>query len=215
VARRKRQEAEIEQSRTLILESAARIFAEKGFQASSMAAIAKEAGYTAPTLYTYFKAKADIYFELVDLVVSSISNVYQEHEPPGMSFAQRLELLLLRQFKVIDEQSDTFAFFLTLSARGEAGPVDVRDRDRHTTEALSLRQQMTNWLDKNLQGSEFADLPTDLVEIYIQGVTLGFASRWAEGDRKEPMAKSISVVVTLLIGGLEGLLKQRSGEAAS
>lgn len=175
-----------------------------------MAAIAKEAGYTAPTLYTYFKGKADIFHELVDLVLRTIAEVYEEHEPAGMTFEQKLELLILRQFKVIDDLSDAFAFFLTLPARGETGPADARKRKRQQTDLLSLRQQMIQWLSTNLQDSEFVDLNVNLVEVFISGTMQGFVSRWAEGDRSEHLSKKISIVIPLVIGGLEGLAKRQA-----
>ena len=208
VARQKRQQAEVERTRSLILESAARVFAKNGYQASTMAAIAKEAGYTAPTLYTYFKGKSDIFDDLVDLTLGSIAAVYEEHEPAGMTFCQRLELLILRQFKVIDQYSDVFAFFMTLNARGETGPTSPRRRKRQYSDVESLRQQMTNWLGSNLQGSEYAHLNASLVEVYVQGVIRSFASRWAEGDQTEPLAKKISVVMPLILGGLDRLAQQ-------
>jgi AcrR family transcriptional regulator len=44
---------------------ARRIFAERGFQATTMDDIAKEAGFTKPILYQYFESKGDLYRQIV------------------------------------------------------------------------------------------------------------------------------------------------------
>ena len=51
--------------RVLLLNVAKRIFAERGFQATTMDDIAKEAGFTKPILYQYFESKTDLYKEIV------------------------------------------------------------------------------------------------------------------------------------------------------
>ena len=55
-----RKEKEIIFKEELIIDAAAKIFQENGFEAATMDKIAKEADYTKPTLYKYFKNKKEI-----------------------------------------------------------------------------------------------------------------------------------------------------------
>src|ERR1700683_4158912 len=55
----------IESTRERILASAARLFAENGFEGSSMPAIAKAAGITAGAIYKHFKSKGELLLEVV------------------------------------------------------------------------------------------------------------------------------------------------------
>ena len=41
------------------------LFAERGFQSTTMDDIAREAGFTKPILYQYFESKTDLYHEIV------------------------------------------------------------------------------------------------------------------------------------------------------
>jgi TetR/AcrR family transcriptional regulator, fatty acid metabolism regulator protein len=47
-----------------ILESALKVFGEKGFEATTVSAISKEAGISEPTLYEYFDSKEDVLFSI-------------------------------------------------------------------------------------------------------------------------------------------------------
>jgi AcrR family transcriptional regulator len=55
----------IESTRERILASAARLFAEHGFERSSMPAIAKASGITAGAIYKHFRSKGELLLEVV------------------------------------------------------------------------------------------------------------------------------------------------------
>src|SRR5579862_4425028 len=55
----------IESTRERILASAARLFAENGFERSSMPAIAKASGITAGAIYKHFRSKGELLLEVV------------------------------------------------------------------------------------------------------------------------------------------------------
>ena len=48
-----------------IINAAERVFFEKGFENSTMDDIAKEAEFTKKTIYSYFKSKEELYFEIM------------------------------------------------------------------------------------------------------------------------------------------------------
>jgi AcrR family transcriptional regulator len=50
------------------------IFAERGFQATTMDDIAKEAGFTKPILYQYFESKTELYREIVNQTAQKLMN---------------------------------------------------------------------------------------------------------------------------------------------
>jgi AcrR family transcriptional regulator len=55
----------IESTRERILTSAARLFAERGFEGASMPAIAKASGITAGAIYKHFESKGELLLEVV------------------------------------------------------------------------------------------------------------------------------------------------------
>lgn len=63
--RQQRQLAMSDTRRTHVLDAARRVFAERGVEGASIREIAREAGYTAGALYSYFDSKEAIYAALV------------------------------------------------------------------------------------------------------------------------------------------------------
>lgn len=63
--RRSARSAKAEQTRSDLLAAAAKVFAERGYEAASVADLAKEAGYTKGALYSHFSSKEELFFTLV------------------------------------------------------------------------------------------------------------------------------------------------------
>lgn len=63
-----------------ILETAERLFAEKGYEATTLRDIASEVGIQNPSLYKHFESKADIYAGVLDRAVRPILDEYWDTE---------------------------------------------------------------------------------------------------------------------------------------
>src|SRR5262245_33597861 len=107
--------------REAILDAAIAVFARKGFQAATMQEIAREAGYTAPSLYNYYPGKRQIFEALVDRLDEEFVGVFAEPMPAGLHFEQRVELLVRRQLEVTRRRRGAFKIFLAL--QGGAGAI--------------------------------------------------------------------------------------------
>lgn len=117
-----RRAREIERTRQDIVEAAARVFAVAGYHDATMQAIAKEAGFTAASLYTYFESKDEIHEALLLELRRTMLGVFEEHVPSGLTFEQRLELLVQRQLTVVASRRDALrvAFEIHPARRDEA-----------------------------------------------------------------------------------------------
>ncbi len=91
----------IERTRHDIVEAAARVFAGAGYHGATMQAIAREAGFTAASLYTYFRSKDEIHAALIEEINRALLATFDAPVPTGLSFPQRLELLVQRQMELI------------------------------------------------------------------------------------------------------------------
>jgi AcrR family transcriptional regulator len=107
----------IERTREDIVEAAARVFAEAGFHAATMQAIAREAGFTAASLYTYFSSKEEIHRALLAEMERAILAILDAPVPAGLSLQQRLELLLQRQLALVASRSAALRVALDLPNR--------------------------------------------------------------------------------------------------
>jgi AcrR family transcriptional regulator len=65
-ASRRRREDEKQELRQAILQAASRLFAEQGYERFSLRQVAEWIGYSATTIYLYFKDKDDLLFAVAD-----------------------------------------------------------------------------------------------------------------------------------------------------
>jgi len=70
-----RKQQEYDFKRNLIIDAAKIIFFDKGFESSTIDDIAKEAGYSKGSIYSYFKSKNEICFSLVNNYYYKIVNI--------------------------------------------------------------------------------------------------------------------------------------------
>ena len=70
--------AQAERTRQQILETAQRLFAEHGYDATSLQMIADEMGLTKAAVYYYFPAKVDIRYEIIRFGVERLSKLLDE-----------------------------------------------------------------------------------------------------------------------------------------
>jgi AcrR family transcriptional regulator len=106
-----RRAREIARTRQDILEAAARAFATRGFTTATMQDIAREAGYTAASLYSYFSSKEEIIRELFASITVERKAALEKAMPEGMTFRQKLELMVRRQLEVAMKHIDAIRFF--------------------------------------------------------------------------------------------------------
>ncbi len=189
--REDRRAREIERTRQDILDAAARVFARGGFHAATMAAIAREAGFTAASLYTYFESKEAIYAALRDDLQRRILASYELPVPAGLSFAQRLELLLQRQLALVAERLDALRVFLDVPppraeerdlratrraraarfrAESGGGALRLPARDAAGVMLGLLHARVVAWLLRE-EEPDPARLAARVVDVFLHGVT--------------------------------------------
>jgi AcrR family transcriptional regulator len=87
-----------EEKRAAIRDSAATLFAQKGFAAASIAEIARASGVSKSLIYHYYNAKDDILFDLMSAHVQELFAVASEPSPeePQAAFKVLTRRLLAR-----------------------------------------------------------------------------------------------------------------------
>jgi AcrR family transcriptional regulator len=85
-----RREKEKQELHSAILNSAAQLFLEKGYDGFSMRQVAEQIGYSATTIYLYFEDKDDLLFSVVDQAYERFSRDLQTAFESSMDPIQRI-----------------------------------------------------------------------------------------------------------------------------
>lgn len=136
--RRARQQ---ERTRRDILEAAMRAFAAQGFQQTRMSDIAEAAGFTAASLYTYFRSKRDIVLGcealLTDEMRAAFGPVPASPEPNRAAFLEAFRARVDGFVAWADRRKDGIALFWRLRWTGDPDAT-ATDQEELVARATSL-----------------------------------------------------------------------------
>ncbi|EKQ55471.1 MULTISPECIES: TetR/AcrR family transcriptional regulator [unclassified Clostridium] len=110
-----------------IINAAEKIFFEKGFENSTMDDIAKEAEFTKKTIYSYFKSKDELYFEIM---LSGFNVLNELFDKVIKEDIKSNEFEKISKFgKVFVEFSKNYPGYFTAIADYENKDFDFKDED--------------------------------------------------------------------------------------
>ena len=201
-----RREREIAHARTDIVEAAIRAFARVGLHNATMQDIAREAGYTAASLYTYFKSKQEIVDAMVTQLTDEYIRVFDEPIPSGLSFRQRFELVLQRQLELAETRHNVFVGFLSDNTNESMCATDETGRAFHENFERRI-ERVATWLKENAKPDDIGGHPPDLLARALFGMAFGLLHRWGAEADHEPFIKYAPLIADLFFHGVSGKSK--------
>ena len=96
-----------------------KIFAERGFQATTMDDIAKQAGFTKPILYQYFESKSDLYRQIVSETAQNLLTSLGEAVTSVDAPRAKIEVAFRVYFEMVISETDAFRVLFIHSHEGE------------------------------------------------------------------------------------------------
>jgi len=111
-------------NRDIILDTAARLFAQNGFDATTMNNLAKEASVNKALIYYYFKDKEDIFRSLFELLIVRM-RAYVEANRAGISETKNIEKKLGVEIDFLNDNRNILSLLLmeSLKAGKEPNPL--------------------------------------------------------------------------------------------
>lgn len=80
-----------------MISAAERVFLKKGFESSTMDDIAKEAEFTKKTIYSYFKSKEDLYYEIMLLGFKTLNDLYDKTIGENINMSEIIKIKKMGQ----------------------------------------------------------------------------------------------------------------------
>jgi AcrR family transcriptional regulator len=102
-----------EQKRTLILDTALRLFADEGFHSTSISKIAKLAGISKGLMYNYFTSKEEL---LREIVISGINDLTRTFDPnrDGILTTEELEYFINQTFEILKSNTKYWKLYFAI-----------------------------------------------------------------------------------------------------
>ncbi len=99
----------------LIIKSALKVFAQKGYGPVSLEEIAREAELAKGTIYLYFRDKEDLVHRTILFVLDTIEKAVRRNLNDASSPTEILEKIAFNYLNVFRKNNDFFGFFFILS----------------------------------------------------------------------------------------------------
>ena len=180
-----------------MLHAAARALARHGLQATTMQEIAREAGYTVPSLYAYFNGKQEIIEALLQQMGKQLTMTFTDPMPVGLTFPQKLELLLQRQLDFGQEWGEAFKVIFAAKIRKNLGGAS-----REPSFAGPYVESLSRWLKEASRPQDLGDYEVDELADMLQGSLHATFDRWLRTRQPRRLADRASSIADLLLYGL-------------
>jgi AcrR family transcriptional regulator len=187
--------------RELLLGVAKKIFAERGFQSTTMDDIAKEAGFTKPILYQYFESKIDLYHEIVtqtaQMLIGKLAGAVSVAESPRA----KIEVAFRVYFDMVVSETDAFRILFIHSHEGQTAG-DLRNVE------LALVSFMEPFIDISISKDHRRQLAAGVVGIAEGAAVVWLIQQESQGwPTPHPDEASLlaSRTATLAWGGLRAV----------
>jgi AcrR family transcriptional regulator len=151
-------------TRELIAESAKRLFAERGFDAVTVAEVASAADVSQGTVFNYFPAKEDLFFSSMEAFEARLVDGVRER-PPGESVLSAFRRLVLDGLDQL--ASDDRADLIATAARIISAAPSLQARER---EVVALYTDSLAALIAEEMGAESGDVESWAVANALMGV---------------------------------------------
>jgi AcrR family transcriptional regulator len=192
----------VTRTREAILDAATAMFAQQGYHAVTVKDIASAAGYTAPSLYNYFGGKEEIFAALLERIHLANLGVFDEPVPSGLTFAQRLELLVRRHLDVRTRHADAFALFMRL----QSGGMPSEELARWTHQAFTdFLDRLTRWVTESAGEAELGGHDAETLAFHLWGTMAADHARALLGrDVQADAHAHTQRIVALFLHGASG-----------
>lgn len=183
------------QTKEAILKAAGIVFAENGYEATSLEAIAAEAGVTKATVYYHFDSKEAIYGAVLTRYLVEALETVQAHIKRGGSATDILCRILQSQ---LDDTLDPAKRYISYQEIVRAHPETrrtVRECQRRYEDAVA------SIIQRGQDSGEFLEGDARILTFLLVGA-IGRTSRWFRPGGRISVAEFRQTVLRLLLGGL-------------
>jgi AcrR family transcriptional regulator len=186
---------EREVKRQAVLRTAAQLFNEKGFHASSLEEVADRLHVTKPTVYYYAKNKDEILFECVRIGLEMMQHAIRSVGESGGTAVEKLEAAMHEYAKIV-----TMDFGMCVIRVGEEALIP---ENRHKLRRLKadIDREFRALIEQAIAEGSLAPCDPKLAAFMLAGA-LSWIGRWYRADGELSAEQIAEQATALLLNGL-------------
>ena len=198
--------------RQAIIEAARKIFAMKGYEDTTIAEIAEDAGIAVGTVYLYFGNKRDIYTSISLDWAASLAAAFEDPTIAELPIEQVPRAMIEATFRICHKDSDMMSLF----------QVDIQSEEeiqKHKAADELITRIIDNFFRQAIARGQLAPFDTEMSTKIIFGMvhSVLFECFCVEGGEREELyrERTIEIVERLFFGpSLREGIKEEKGRDA-
>jgi len=203
--KRKTQAERREETRELVLTAAARVFAERGFHATSLDAIAEEAGFSRGAVYYNFADKEELFLELLDRRCAERAQDLREvfagtPEDDVAATSRQAQLAAQHALEAMTGDTEWRALYLEFLAHAARDSAFRRRFSKRSDEMRGALEEVV--VERTGAVADALDMAPEQLAVVIDALGTGlWAHHMLHGDRAVP-PDLFSKALALLVDGI-------------
>ena len=182
-------------TKRMIIESSMKIFADKGFNGTSMRDIAKAVGITLPTIYYYFGNKEDLYQSVLREVIEKFIETTATAAVEVGGIREKLIAMGMAKHRFIAENREMMMLYL----REMYGPKGVVSLNESIAQGVMMLEMLVR---EGIEKGELRQVDPNITAWYLMGVFSTYDMRIV-GRGELPSEEEIRAVVDLAIEAIK------------
>lgn len=198
-----RKEREFLLRRADILAQAERIFATKGYSATTMAEIADASGFAIGSLYHFFQGKEHLYETLITEKIDKFQDEIRRSSLAADTALERVSAIVKTHFAMLT----TYENFFSILIKWEG--IHQKDKRPNLLEKLLDNYRGYTYFvesvlrEGQVQG-EFPNVEPRVAAIALIGMIDAFAFSWLISANREPLQDRAEALLDLFLRGVNG-----------
>ena len=198
-----------DKQRTMILETAKKLFMENEIKDVSMSQIAKENNITRATLYRYFENKDEIVWEIyISFSQKTVGKILENMRKKNLSTYEKIALYLQGMANVFVEMPEFYKFFFHFSKEylnNQMYPDTAYTRELYNTTGITSGSTVAFMTENFHDGSIREELDSKTTGVSVTYGALGMIQIIYNNKDSIPMKYGISAI-QVLVNALNSML---------
>ena len=187
-------------TRAAIMEAAINLFGERGYERTSVSALAKAAGIGKGTIYSYFSSKNEILLAFCEEELAFIYDEIRKKLDPDAALAEKILLVFMSEFRYVTKNK---GFGRTL-LREMTFPKEITIEKSKNIEERFLELFIKLFKEAQEKGQLRRDIELVITGGHFYGLYLMALSAWYSGrlHTEEDVCESLKLMIAQAMTGL-------------
>ena len=195
-----RRERQKTMNRREILEAAKRVFAQKGFAATTIDEIAQEAEFSKGAMYGYFEGKEDLFFSLIQEKMDDIEERLREVVESPDDPETKIRDLIETHLTFFEEDRDFFQIIASEQPRLGA-ETESRLRENMKERCVRSLDLIEKVMLVGVSAGALKEIEPRFLATGLVGIIHAFTANWILIGGKEPLTDMKPVILELFLNG--------------